>query len=306
MCNRLVFVCLVLAVLRSPDQLCAQFTDPRTYGNTPVGVNQLKLAYTYARADASIDTSLIIAGAEFNLNQGTLEYSRYFSFFHRVAWVKASVPLAGLNGSVAGTNIRGSTTGTGDSTYELAMLVKGGQAISIMQFENYRPTTSVGVSFIISPPNGQYDANKVLNLGSDRWSFKPEIGISHPFGSKQNWVVDAYANASFYTDNTSYHGVEILRQQPLPGLEGHVSYSFTPNLWVSLDTRYSFRGNTLINGTDQNNPQQNFTLGSEVNVSINSRNILIFEFANALVHQNGPAYTGFSVKYIYSWGKGYR
>src|SRR6201997_3073897 len=108
MYNRLVFVCLVLAVLRSPDQLHAQFTDPRTYGNTPVGVNQLKLAYTYARADASIDTSLIIAGAEFNLNQGTVEYSRYFSFFHRVAWVKANLPLAGLNGSVTDTNIRGS------------------------------------------------------------------------------------------------------------------------------------------------------------------------------------------------------
>ena len=189
MCNRLAFVCLVLAVLRGPDQLCAQFTDPRTYGNTPVGVNQLKLAYSYARTDASIDTSLIIAGAEFNLNQGTLEYSRYFSFFRRVAWVKASVPLAGLNGAVSGTSIRGSTTGTGDSSYELAMLVKGGPATSVAQFENYRPTTSVGVSLIISPPTGQHDANKVLNLGSNRWSFKPEIGISHPFGYEQKWVL---------------------------------------------------------------------------------------------------------------------
>jgi Putative MetA-pathway of phenol degradation len=216
MCNRLVFACLVLAVLRSPDQLYAQFTDPRTYGNTPVDVNELKFAYTYARADASIDTSLIILGAEFNLNQGTLEYSRYLSFFHRIAWVNASVPLAGLNGSVTGTNIRGSTTGTGDSSYELAMLVKGGPAISVTQFENYRPTTSVGVSLIISPPTGQYDANKVLNLGSNRWSFKPEIGISHPLGYEQKWVLDVYANTYFYIDNTSYHGVEIL--EDVPGL----------------------------------------------------------------------------------------
>jgi hypothetical protein len=306
MCNRLVFACLVLVVLRSPDQLYAQFTDPRTYGNTPVGVNQLKLAYTYARTDASIDTSLIVAGAEFNLHQGTLEYSRYFSFFHRVAWVKASVPLAGLNGSVSGTNIRGSTTGTGDSSYELAMLVKGGPAISVTQFENYRQTTSVGVSIIISPPTGQYNANKVLNLGSNRWSFMPEIGISHPFGPKQKWVVDAYANAYFYNDNTSFHGVEILRQQALPGLEGHISYSCTPNLWVSLDTRYSFRGDTIVNGTDQNDAQQNFTLGSELNVSINPRNLLVFKFAKALVHQNGTAFTGFSLEYIYTWGKGYK
>jgi hypothetical protein len=304
MYRRLLFVGLVLAVLCSPDQARAQFTDPRTYDNTPVGVNQFELAYAYAHANASIDTSLIIGGAEINLNQGTLKYTRYFSFFDRTAWVQASVPFAGLNGSVTGTSIHGSITDLGDSSYEFAMLVKGGPALSVTQFANYKPTTSVGVSFTFTAPTGQYDANKVINLGSDRWSFKPEIGISHPFGSK--WIVDAYASAYFFTDNTSYQGVEILRQQPLPGVEGHISYSFSNNLWVSLDTRYSFRGDALINGTDQHNAQQNFTLGSEVNVSLNSRNVLVFEFAKALVHQNGPAYTGFSVEYLYSWGKGYR
>jgi hypothetical protein len=306
MCKRLVFACLALGFFHIPDQLCAQFTDARTYDNTPVGVNQLELSYAYAHANASIDTSLIVAGAEFNLNQGTIDYTRYFSFFQRVAWVKASVPLAGLNGSVTGTNIRGSITGAGDSSYELAVLVRGGPALSVTQFASYRPTTSVGVSLTITAPSGLYDANKVLNLGSNRWSFKPEIAISHPFGPEQKWEVDAYANAYFFTDNTSYHGIEILRQQPLPELEGHISYSFTPNLWAALDTRYSFRGDTLVNRTDQNNAQQNFTLGSEVNVSLNPRNVLVLEFAEALVHQNGPAYTGFALKYIYSWGKGYK
>ncbi len=305
MFQRFVFVCLFLSAFLSPDYLYAQFTDPRTYDNTPVGLNQLELAYTYAHANASIDSSLIVAGAEFNLNAGTLEYTRYFSFFHRAAWVEASVPLAGLAGSVAGTNIRGSATGAGDSSYELALLLVGGPALSVTQFPNYKPTTSLGVSLTITAPTGQYNPNKVLNLGSDRWSFKPEIGVSHPFGPKQKWVVDAYANAYFFTENASYHGAEILRQQALPGLEGHISYSFTPNLWVSLDTRYSFRGDTLVNGADQNNAQQNFTLGSELNVSITPRNLLVFEFAKALVHQNGPAYTGFSLEYIYSWGKGY-
>jgi hypothetical protein len=305
-CKRLLFFCLVLAVLRGPDQARAQFTDPRTYANTPVGVNQLELAYAYAQTNASIDTSVVVAGAELNLNLGTLDYTRYFSFFHRTAWVEASVPFAGLSGSVTGTNISRSVTGAGDTSYELAMLVRGGPALSVTQFANYRPVTSVGVSLTVTAPTGQYNSNKVLNLGSDRWSFKPEIGISHPFGSKQKWVVDANANVYFFTDNSSYHGVEILRQEPLTGLEGHVSYSVSPNLWVSLDTRYAFRGDTLINGIDQNNAQQIFRLGTEVNVSINSRNVLVFEFAKAMVHQNGPGYTGFSVEYLYSWGKGLR
>jgi hypothetical protein len=304
--KRLLFLCLALAILRFPGQLYAQFTDPRTYDNAPVGVNQLELAYAYAHSNASIDTSLIVAGAQFNLNQGTVEYTRDFSFLHRLAWAEASVPLAGLAGSVAGTNIHGSTTGAGDSSYELAMLLKGGPALSVAQFASYKPATTVGVSLTITAPTGAYHADKLLNLGSNRWSFKPEIAVSHPFGPKQKWEIDGYADAYFYTDNTSYHGVETLRQQALPGLEGHISYSFTSSLWASLDTRYSSRGDSFVNGVDQNNSQQNFILGSEVNVSLNRQNSLVFDFAKALVHQNGPAYTGFAVKYTHSWGKGFR
>jgi hypothetical protein len=122
--------------------------------------------------------------------------------------VEASVPLAGLGGSVSGTIVHGSTTGVGDSSYTLATLLKGGPALSVEQCAGYKPTTTVGISLTISAPTGQYNPNKLLNLGSDRWSFKPEIALSHPFGPEQKWQLDAYANAYFFTDNTSYHGLE--------------------------------------------------------------------------------------------------
>lgn len=297
---------MAFGVFQFPDRLYAQFTDPRTYDNAPVGVNQLELDYGYARSNTSIDTSLIVAGAKLSLNEGVIDYTRYFGFVHRMAWVEATLPLAGLNGSVTGTDIHGSSTGAGDSSYEVAILLKGGPALSVPQFANYKPSTTVGVSLAVSAPTGQYNPEKLLNLGADRWSFKPEIAVSQPFGREQKWEFDSYANVYFYTDNTSYRGAEVLRQEALPGLEGHLSYSFINSLWASLDTRYSFRGDTFVNGANQNDAQQNFTLGSEVSLSLSPRNSLVFEFARALVHKNGPAYTGFAVRYDYSWGKGYQ
>jgi hypothetical protein len=99
-------------------------------------------------------------------------------------WVEAGVPVAGLSGSVSGTNIQGSVTGAGDSSYSLAMLLKGGPTLTVAQFEHYEPTTTLGVSLTITAPTGLYNPNKILNkilnLGSDRWSFKPEIALSHP------------------------------------------------------------------------------------------------------------------------------
>jgi hypothetical protein len=119
-------------------------------------------------------------------------------------------------------------------------------------------------------------------------------------------VVDAYANTYLYTDNNSYRGAQILRQRALLGLEGHLSYTFNDILWASLDTRYSFRGDTTVSGVNQDNPQRNFIVGSELVISPNSRNSFILEFAKAAVHKNGPSLGGFAVKYDYTWGNGYR
>jgi hypothetical protein len=304
--QRLLFVCLALAVSGLPRPACAQFTDPRNYENSPVGVNQLELAYAYAHSDTSIDSAIVIAGASLNLNQGTVGYARYFSVFHRMAWIEPSIPIAVLNGSISGTNVSRSTSGAGDSSYQMAMLLKGGPALSVAEFSNYKPTTTLGLSLAITAPTGLYDSGKILNLGADRWSFKPEFGVSYPFGPQQKWALDAYANSYFYTDNTSYHGAQILRQEPLPGFEGHISYSFLDSLLGSLDARSSFRGDTYVNRVDQNNLQRNFILGTEMILSLNARNSLSLIVAKALVHQNGPSVTGLSVKYDYVWGRGYR
>jgi hypothetical protein len=303
-CRRLLFVLSAVAGL--PWTARAQFTDPRSYDNSPVGVNQIELAYAYARANTSIDPAIVIEGARFDLNQGTVSYTRYLSFFGRMAWIEPSIPIASLSGSISGTNIRGATNGAGDSSYQVAMLLKGGPAMDVAEFANFKPTTTLGMSLTFTAPTGRYSPDKILNLGSDRWSFKPEFAVSYPFGPQQKWELDAYTNSYFYTDNTSYHGKELLRQQALLGIEGHISYSFLSNLVGSLDTRYSFRGDTYVNNQNENDSQKNFLLGSEITLSLNARNSLSMVLAKTLVNQNGPSATGISVKYDYFWGGGYR
>lgn len=295
-----------LFILALPLMARAQFTDPRNYQNVPVGTNLIEFSYAYAHANASLDPSLVIGGAKLHQNQGSITYYRYFGLFGHMAWFSPSLPLAGLSGSVSGTNVSGSVAGAGDSSYQFAVLLKGGPALSVADFEKYKPTTGIGVSLSATAPTGLYNSSKILNLGSDRWSFKPEFALTHPFGPQQEWVIDAYANCYFYTDNSSYRGVEILRQDPLPGFEAHLSRSFGPKVVGSLDTRYSFRGDTFVNGVDQDSSQKNFLLGSEAIVSLNDRNTLAFIFEKALVHQNGPSVTGFAVRYEFAWGGGYK
>jgi hypothetical protein len=298
---RLFRLFAAVAALCFPRVLYAQFTDARTYTQGPVGLNQLELEYQYTRANASFDTSLVVGSANLDQNKGTFSYTHNFGTFGHLTWVTGNVQFGSLSGSVAGSNTSGSTSGMGASSFEVAGLLMGGQALSAAELATHEPTTIVGMSLTVTGPNGQYNANKVLNLGSNRWSFKPELGVSYPFGTERKWELDGYINAYFFTDNTSYQGAEILQQEPLPGLEVHISYSVTPSFWVSLDTRYAFRGETVVDGQAQNNAQQNLTLGTEANWSPNSHNSLDIVFAKALLHVNAPAATSVSVSYVYSW-----
>jgi hypothetical protein len=267
-----------------------------------VGLNQLELDYAHAEADASLDSTLEVVGAHFQQNAATISYTHNFGMLGHLAWVQMSVPFASVSGSVAGTDIPGSTTGLGDSSLQLTALLKGGRALSAAEFARYEPSTTVAVSLTVGAPTGEYDADKVLNLGSKRWSFKPEFAVSQPFGADRSWVLDLYANAYFFTDNTAYHRTETLRQEALPGVEGHISHDFTQSLWVSLDLRYSSRGETVVDSVNQNDPQERLTAGTEVNWSPSSNHSLVFLFAKALVYRNAPSETVVALRYIYSWG----
>ena len=96
--NKRLLACFALAFFCTPGKASAQFNDARAYDNTPVGVSQLELSYTYVRSNASLDPSLAITGAGLNLNQVTIGYTHYFGI-HRLAWVETAAPLAGLDGS---------------------------------------------------------------------------------------------------------------------------------------------------------------------------------------------------------------
>src|SRR5215469_6938955 len=109
--NQRLLFCFALAFLYLPHSASAQFNDARAYDNTPVGTNQLELSYAHVHTNASLDPSQAIAGASLSINQGIIDYTRYFGLFHRLAWVEAGVPLAGLSGSVEGTNVQGATNG---------------------------------------------------------------------------------------------------------------------------------------------------------------------------------------------------
>ena len=69
------------------------------------------------------------------------------------------------------------------------------------EFKDYKQKTNIGASVVVLAPLGQYDPARLLNIGTNRWSVKPEIGISERFG---RWYLDLYAGTWIFTANDSF------------------------------------------------------------------------------------------------------
>ena len=65
----------------------------------------------------------------------------------------------------------------------------------------------------------------------NRWTFKPEVGLSK---SVRAWTLEGAIAATFFTDNDEFFGGRTREQEPIYSAQGHVIYNFPGGRWASL------------------------------------------------------------------------
>ena len=112
----------------------------------------------------------------------------------------------------------------------------------------------LGVSLLVQAPTGSMTSRLLLNIGTNRWAIKPEVGYSERHGK---WLTDVYGSVWFFTKNPEFFshnrfvpGTQSKTQEPIEVVEGHLSYDFKPRLWVSLDGNFWYGGRSSINGVE--------------------------------------------------------
>ena len=162
----------------------AQELNPRAYAVAPVGGNVVFASYSHSFGDLVFEPSFPAKDTNANLNFGVIGYYRSFNFFGRFANITGVLPYAHghLQGTINGNQTRIYRSGPGDMSIHFALNLKGAPPMSIREFMKFRPKTLIGTSILIHAPTGQYDSTKAINIGTNRWSFKPELGVARYFG----------------------------------------------------------------------------------------------------------------------------
>jgi hypothetical protein len=211
--------------------------------------------------------------------------------------------FAGLYGRVAGVEGYRYRSGLTDSVFRFAINLHGAPAMSPKEFATYRQKTIVGASFTAYAPLGQYDPNVLANIGSNRWAFKPEVGISRPY---RMWVFEAAAGIWLFTKNAEYFRGSVRSQDPLGGIQAHIVRLLPHRTWFAFDATAYTGGRSYLNGKPKADYQGNTRIGFTYGIALSRRQALRFTYFQGATTRVGVDLRSVSVAYQIAFFPGLR
>lgn len=300
--RRIVFSALFSTFALFCSNVSAQELTPRAYWPLPNGVNVLVAAYQHTSGDIVTDPSLPITGVDSSIDFFQLSYQRSLSLFGRASSVQISLPYSQgkTEGFVEGEFLRRETSGLTDARARLAINLKGAPSMDGAGFQALRkkPRTIIGASLLVQMPTGEYEPDKVINLGTNRWSVKPAIGVIWPL--HPTWLVEAEVGAWFFSDNDNFVG-QTRQQDPILSTEFHLVKRIAPGFWASLDANFYVGGRTQVDGIRNADLQRNSRAGVTVVLPVKGRHALRGSFSTGIATESGGDFEIFNLSYLYAW-----
>jgi hypothetical protein len=281
----------------------AQSIEPRSYSNAPVGVNFLIGGYAYTRGGLAFDSSLPITDPNLTTSSAVLGYARALDLWGKSGKFDVIVPYTWLSGSAnhLGDPVERAVNGFADPTFRLSVNFYGAPALSLSEFKSYEQDLIIGGSLQVSVPTGQYDDTKLVNIGTHRWYFKPEIGVSKALGK---WTLESTAAVTLFTTNNDFFNGNRRSQDPLYSFQAHAIYSFPYGIWASAGGAYFAGGRTTLNGTLGADLQQNWRVGGTLAVPIDFHSSVKLYASKGVSARTGNSYDLLGAAWQYRWGGG--
>jgi hypothetical protein len=278
----------------------AQEIEPRAYSPSPTGLNFLLAVGAHSEGAVLTDPALPVTDIEAKIDALVFGYGRTFGVAGRSANAALALPLIQVDasGNVGETRREVRREGLGDAKLRFAVNLIGAPAMTPREFAQREPKTTLGASLTVNIPTGEYDPSKLINIGTNRWAVKTELGLTHPIGK---WLIEGYVGAWFFEDNDEFFGGQLREQDTLGSLQAHVSYTFKPRMWIALNTTYYEGGRTTVNGTLNDDRQENSRVGLTFSMPAGKSYSLKFNWSRGATTRFGSSFDTYGVALQYAW-----
>ena len=292
---------VILLVFVAANLAIAQDLTPRAYLITPTSSNAVTVSSSWNRGDISFDPALPIENSTGSFQVPVLSLYHSYGLLGRSSNIVVSLPYAvgNFQADIAGSRQHVYRSGLADARVRVAINLRGGRAMKLREFLQWREKGLVGASLTLVIPTGQNDPARAINPGTNRWAFKPEMGITRRWS---RWLAEAHGGVWFFRPNRSFFPGDSMRtQSPMMSLEGHFGYYLKPRLWVSLDGNFWNGGRTSVNGLPKQDLQRNSRIGVSFSTPVSRHQSLKISYSRGTYVSIGGDFQTVSAAWQYSW-----
>jgi hypothetical protein len=295
---------IAAAALAECSALRAQDMEPRAYTNSPTGLSFAIAGYAYSKGSVQTDPALPVDNVSIESHTAIFALATTLNVFGKSAKLDMILPYTSLNAEGLVLDVRRErlVSDFGDPFFRFSINFIGAPALTLEEFASYKQDWIVGASLRISPPLGHYDEDKLVNVGSNRWSFRPEIGVSKAAG---RWTFEVAPGAAFYTDNGDFFGGKTREQAPLFGVQASVTYTVMRSLWLSVSGSYFVGGRTTVDNVENDDEQEGVRVGATLSLPVNRHNSAKLYVLRGFDSHRDADVDVIGVAWQYRWGGGF-
>lgn len=252
----------------------AQDIEPRRWTPLPVGMNVVGAGFVHTDGDTALDPVLELEDVTVDVETTIVSFLHAFDLLGQSARFDARLPYknARWEGLLAGEQASEERHGLDDPRIRLSVNFLGAPALKGKEFQTYRAShpvnTVVGAALAVTLPLGEYKQDKLLNLGENRFVFRPQLGFVHTRG---HWSYELTGSVLLYTDNDDFFGNNKREQDPLYALQTHLIYTSPQRWWISLGAAHDWGGQSSVNGVKKDDEKRDRLYGISAGLPIGLR-----------------------------------
>jgi hypothetical protein len=263
----------------------------RAYWNGKDGTDGLSFQFLRGDMDASDSQQFapdhyVYPNSDVEANLAIATWAHHFTLLNRAS--SFSINLVGGNVDVdvnandapaqflpseivTGSSLSQSSSGYADPSMQLVVNLFGTPRLkSNVDLLNYEPTLTVDVATMLGVPVGEYDGDKMVNMGLNRWYARVALPVKYHFGVFTRGYMSSLEitpSVWVFDENDDFLG-QSLENDPILQLEAHLTHDFTPTFFGSLDLLYRGGFQSEIEGVEAGDELDigdiGFTLGYQL------------------------------------------
>ena len=318
------FLATLAIILSFSGPALAVDDGARAYWKGRDGTNVVSFQYLNLNMQASdtqqFDPSqFIYPNADTEANVMIANYARHLTLFNRASSLAVNIAGGSADldvntsnippqflppGIAPGTTFSQSTSGFADPSVQLDVNLFGtSQLKSTVDLVNYEPKWTLDAAVLLAFPIGEYDDDKLVNMGLNRWYGRVAFPFKYHFrvfSPGYMTSLEITPSVWLFAENDDFVGQK-LENDPLWQLEAHLTHDFTRSFFGSLDLLYRGGFQSEINGVEVGDDLNIGNLGFTLNYQATDNLTIRTSYSSNVFGDDDLDNSIIRIQFVYAW-----